>query len=334
MNSTNVRLSILRGLFRLLGRLSPRLGGAVAERLFFAPPRPRRAPSQRALAGGRRFQVRVGRRRIAAWLWGHGPTVVLLHGWGGRAAQLTSFVTPLLDRGYSVVAFDAPGHGVSGGRLSSAPEFAAALRAVADRVGGAHAVVAHSLGAAAVVLALRRGLSCERLVFLGPAADPPAWIEPFARRLGVSPRIQKQLRTRSERRIGVRWEELAIPPQAADFDLPLLVIHDRDDAEVPWTDGSTIAASWPGARLVTTSGLGHYRLLRDPEAIARAVSFLAEGNPKLCPSCGSGAASGLCAGCVERDLFERDRRWDTLATRWPNDRRQQAHPAEIQAGPL
>jgi pimeloyl-ACP methyl ester carboxylesterase len=163
-----------------------------------------------------------------------------------------------------------------------------------------------------VVLALRRGLRCERLVFLGPAADPPAWIEPFARRLGITPRIQEDLRTRSERRIGVRWDELAIPPQAAAFDLPLLVIHDRDDAEVPWTDGSTIAAAWPGARLVSTSGLGHYRLLRDPATVAEAIAFVAEGGAGLCPSCGSRSSNGLCGACIERELFDRSRRWEAV----------------------
>jgi pimeloyl-ACP methyl ester carboxylesterase len=314
MNSTNVRIAILRLVLKGLDRISPLLGGAVAERIFFTPPRPRRAQSERALSGGRRFEVRVERRRIAAWRWGSGPAVILLHGWGGRAAQLTSFVSPLVERGFSVVAFDAPAHGVSGGTVCSAPEFAAALRAVVDRVGGAHAIVAHSLGAAAVVLAIRHGLDCERLVFLGPAADPPAWIEPFARRLGITPRVLAAMQERSERRIGVRWDELAIPRQAAGVRLPLLVIHDRDDAEVPWTDGSTIAASWPGARLVTTSGLGHYRLLRDPQTVGETVSFVAEGSPELCTCCGSPAAGCFCGTGIERELFDRTRRWQTLGS--------------------
>jgi len=30
---------------------------------------------------------------------------------------------------------------------------------------------------------------------------------------------------------------LAVPP-------PLLVVHDRDDREVPWEDGAAIAAAW------------------------------------------------------------------------------------------
>jgi pimeloyl-ACP methyl ester carboxylesterase len=266
----------------------------------------------RVLPTGRRFSVRADGRRVAAWRWGEGPAVILVHGWGGRAAQLTSFVPPLVGRGFSVVAFDAPGHGESGGSLSSAPEFARALEAVTDRIGGAHAVVAHSLGAAAVVLALRRGLRCERMVFFGPAADPPAWIAPFARRLGLSERVLKTMRERSERRIGLSWSEIAIPPRAGSFDTPLLVFHDRDDAEVPWTDGAAIAGAWPGARLVTTTGLGHRHLLRDPEVVAQAVSFMADGSPEVCPSCASVASSRLCGACLDRELFDRGSRWAAL----------------------
>ena len=49
---------------------------------------------------------------------------------------------------------------------------------------------------------------------------------------------------------------------------------DRDDDEVAWTDGAAIAEAWPGARLVTTTGLGHRRILRDAQVVSQAVSFV------------------------------------------------------------
>lgn len=77
-----------------------------------------------------------------------------------------------------------------------------------------------------------------------------------------------------ERTIGFRFEELHIPRVVAGFDLPLRVVHDRDDRELPWGEGSSIASAWPGAELITTRGLGHYRILHDPEVIRGAVEFL------------------------------------------------------------
>src|SRR5262245_16541651 len=201
--STNVRLPAWTRLaVGLLVRRAPSLAAALAERLFFTPPRPRPSRGFPVLARGRRFEVPAAGQTVAAWRWGRGPTVVLVHGWGGRAAQLTSFVPPLVERGFSVVAFDAPGHGESGRGLSSAPEFARALCAVLGN-DSVHGVVAHSLGAAAAVLALGDGLAAERVVFLGPVADPPAWVPPFAAALGLSPAATDLLRERSERRLGL-----------------------------------------------------------------------------------------------------------------------------------
>jgi pimeloyl-ACP methyl ester carboxylesterase len=312
---TNVRFSLGRAAFAAASRLAPSAAAVVAERLFFSPGRPRRSRGEEALSSGEPLVLRVEGRHVAAWRWGDGPTVVLLHGWGGRAAQLTSFVGPLVDRGFSVLALDAPGHGRSRRGLSSAPQFARALRAAAHAVGGVSAVVAHSLGAAATALAIGDGLAVDRVVFLAPPANPAAWVAPFAARLGIPPHVVTRMRRRSERRLGLRWADLDVPRLAADRTVPLLVIHDREDAEVPLRDGAAIASAWPGARLFETSGLGHKRLLRDPRVVTRTVDFLAAGAGTRCSTCGRLATPARpCERCrLEGELFDRERRWSAAA---------------------
>ena len=114
---------------------------------------------------------------------------------------------------------------------------------------------------------------------------------------------------RSEKRIGRRWQELCIPTLAGGAEAPLLVVHDRDDADVPFADAEAIVAAWPEATLVETQGLGHNGVLRDPDTIARAVEFLAEGLT-LC-ACGQPVAEGReCATCqVQHELYDRELRW-------------------------
>ena len=82
------------------------------------------------------------------------------------------------------------------------------------------------------------------------------------------------MRGRLERRLGFSWKDLNIPAFAPEMRVPLLVIHDRDDREVGWNDGAAIARSWPGAELVTTTGLGHHRIVSDPAVIRQVVTFL------------------------------------------------------------
>ena len=269
------RLWPLRAAFAVLGRVAPALAATLALDLFFTargPRRPRRASA--VLAAGRRFTVDVDGLRVAAWSWGEGPAVYLVHGWAGTGGQLTAFVPPLLAAGFRVVTFDAPGHGASEGRRTSILHFAAALRQLVAHEGEAHAVIAHSLGAAAAVRAIAKGLEVGRAVFVGPTGGPRDWAEQFRRQLGVPLHVMASMRARSERWLGASWDEFDIPALAREQKTPLLIVHDRDDAEVPYRDGVAIAAAWPGARLVTTTGLGHRRILRDEQVVRDAVAFV------------------------------------------------------------
>jgi pimeloyl-ACP methyl ester carboxylesterase len=258
-----------------LSPIAPVATAELAVALFRRPPRHQASESEReALDKGERTDLSLDGRPLAIWRWGKGPAVLLVHGWGSRGSRLASFVTPLTDSGFSVIAFDAPGHGASAGRLSSLPQFISAIQAVARHVGGVEAIVAHSMGGAATTLAIERGLRAGRAVFLAPAADPAGYSERFAATVGLSPAVLARMRRSIERRFGEKWENFDVLSAARTMTAPLLVFHDRDDADVAWTDGAAIASAWPGAELVSTTGLGHRRIVHDPAVVSRAVAFL------------------------------------------------------------
>ncbi len=269
-------LRFTRAAFGAVQRASPGLAARWAERLFCSPPR--RAISERMatwLGGGRRFDLAVGGRRVAAWSWGaRGPGVLLVHGWGSRGARFVDLGGALLASGFRVVTFDAPGHGASSGRLSSGPEFARATLAVATAVGPVSAVVGHSLGGFAAALAIERGLAARRAVFIAPSANTNTYTAQFASLLGVQDPVMASMRERLARRLDFEWRRMDVPRFAPAMQTPLLVIHDRDDREVRWDDGAAIVAAWPGAELVTTTGLGHHRIVSDTAVVQQILAFL------------------------------------------------------------
>lgn len=274
--STNVRIqkgapSWLRAGFASASRVAPSLTATVAAELF------RTTRRSSARAGERDVLEDAVGSRIAGmqlWSWGDGPTVLLVHGWNGRATQLGSLVSPLVARGYRVVAFDARGHGDSDGKQSSLPEFANCIRQVVEELGGVYAIVAHSLGGAATTYALAYGLRVERVVFISPPADPREFLRIFGAAIGINGDVRARVQRLVERRLGVPMEEMLAHGIAPKMRIPLLVIHDADDKEVPVGVGRGIAQHWPGAELLITNGLGHQRILRDPSVTDAAVSFI------------------------------------------------------------
>lgn len=281
MSRAPARVLALRAVFTTVGSVAPGIAARWAESIFCTPPRhePRTA-DEAFLAQGRRFTVRSEGQRLSAWEWGHGPTVALVHGWGSRAGRFSVMAAALADAGFRVVAYDGPAHGASTGRFASLPEFARALRAVAEEVGPVHGVVGHSLGGAAVTLALRDGLAADRVVLLAAPSDVVRFSTAFADYLRLTPVTRTAMRSNLETRLRMRWDELHVPTIAGSLQYPALVVHDRGDADVPYRQGVEIAEAWPGARLVSTEGLGHRALLRDPEVVRQVVDFLSEARPR------------------------------------------------------
>ena len=272
----------IRAAFRVLDRTAPGLAARWAERIWFTLPRAGTHPPRRSVppVPGQPFTVHVDGRRVVGETWGTGPAVYLMHGWGGHSGQLAAFVAPLVAGGHRVVAFDAPSHGRSapgayGPRSSSIPEFASALSTVVAAHGPAHAVIAHSMGATATAVALCDGLRAERVVLLAPMAGAASYARQFAMVLGLGDRTFRRLIARVERRVGAPMHHFDVPELGRAVAMPpTLVVHDRYDVSTPVSDGAAIAAAWPGARLRVTSGLGHRRLLRDPDVVADVVRFV------------------------------------------------------------
>lgn len=269
----------LRRVFSTLSSVAPGVASWAAERMWFTPPRPPVSETARAaLAKGTVLPIAVDGRRVAAWKFGEGRAIVLMHGWGGHSGQLLPFIEPLVGAGFCVVAFDALAHGASaasraGVRLSTFYDFAAGLAAIQDQVGPLQGLVAHSGGAIAAGIALRRRLEVERLVLLAPMTRPRNYAALFSSALALDSKVNDAWQARALKRINASWEDLDLT-LLAGARRPALIVHDREDREVPFADGEALALAWPGATLYPVLGLGHRRILRDAEVISRSVAYL------------------------------------------------------------
>ncbi|WP_255322803.1 alpha/beta fold hydrolase [Lysobacter sp. K5869] len=280
--STTVRhLAQLYGLrigFAVGGWLAPDATMRRAADLFCTPFASSR---RRALAAptleAREERLQVDGHAIACYVWGdpqRQPYVLFAHGWSSHGTRVAKWLPALRAAGYAVVAFDQLGHGRSEGRLATLPDFTRHLHAVGAHYGPAAVAIGHSLGGAATLLAMARGLRAERAVLIAPAADPVAAVKRFARFLWVGEDLCRRMFAYFEARIGISFDSQQAHRNAPNIAKPALIVHDLGDREVPWAEGERYARYWPDSRLLTTQGLGHNRIADDTAVIAEVLRFL------------------------------------------------------------
>ncbi|MEO8315291.1 MAG: alpha/beta fold hydrolase [Pseudomonadota bacterium] len=264
--------------------MSPRLAARVAFWLFLRPPRRELAQTDAAfVATARLHLIPVNADRVQVYEWGSGTrTVLIVHGWGSRASRFAPLAAALAARGWRVLAFDAPGHGLSRGRSSSLPQFMAALDAVATGFGPVQALIGHSLGALAIVCARAARSpawfgSLRKIVLISPPSGAPFLIESFHRMFSIGTATAHHVLGAFGRRFGTGPGFFVATPDVALQKLPLLVVHDRSDDIVPFGHGEKLLPALADAKLLATAGLGHSALTRDPATIIAMAEFLDEG---------------------------------------------------------
>lgn len=273
-------LPLIRLGFRVMGPLFPGLAARIAYRFFTTPrQRARHKKSEPILEQARIFEFLAGRRMLKGYEWGEGDRVVLLvHGWESRGTALRTFVAPLLAAGYRVVAFDGPAHGDSRGRATTMPEFAGAVRAIMNQFGQIEHIITHSFGGPSTMFALRHldpDRHIKRLVMIAAPNRAQAVFNRATSMLGVRGKAKARFRQMLERSAGLPLHAAdvsgTLPPPTID---DVLLVHDREDAIVPFDDALETAHNWPDVHLLATRGYGHYRLMKNPDLIRYVADFL------------------------------------------------------------
>lgn len=270
----------VRRAYAWLCRWAPAVAAHLAYRQLATPPRAPLGKWPLAVREQVRLRrVACGAGELVVYEWGQGPAVLLVHGWGSNAMHMGRLVAPLLAQGLKVVAFDAPAHGCSSGRTTDMVAFAGAVATVARHTGPLHAVIGHSFGAAMAMFAVRDwGIDARRLVLVSAFNHCNWFVEMFAQHAGLTPEVLRRVRELFVQRYSGRfdWGRMSVLEMARQAQRPALLVHDENDQEIPFAHGLSIAAVLPAAQFKATHGLGHHRVVRNPEVIRRIVAFLAE----------------------------------------------------------
>lgn len=211
-----------------------------------------------------------------------GRTVLLVHGWTSEAAFMAAFTEPLRQKGHRVVVFDFPAHGHSPGRSANLMDCARATAAVAERLGTVDTVIAHSIGALAVLLVAEGGtpidrpFSFGRLALIGAPNRMRDVALSYGRHLGLGSAAQSAFHRHLERVARRPLADFTATHLLEQVAAPVLLVHSRDDDHVPVRHAEEIKSAHPSVRLHLFDGLGHARVLYAPPIVRLVRDFASE----------------------------------------------------------
>ncbi len=278
--TNKLKLLLTKFSFQWLSRLAPEYFAKKALRIFLTPQlkaRPeweqellKRIPPPQRFIAKNQFQ-------FDTWVIGEAqnPTVLCIHGWAGRGAQFGQFVEPLLQKGFRVVFFDAPGHLENGPNgLTHMRAFAESALELDTHFGPFEAVMGHSLGGAAAATAYTLGLRTKRLILIAAPADINRIFKFFFRGIGLSTKsaekFEKQIRTLT----GLDERAVSVKNLGDIIKIPVLLVHDPKDSQLFFDHSEMALAALSDAELFPVPGAGHYRILKTPAVIEKVVELL------------------------------------------------------------
>ena len=210
--------------------------------------------------------------QLAVRAWGEGQPVLLVHGWAGDQSDMFSYVPILTASGFRVVTMDLPAHGESSGDCASIEQLADGILTVGRYFDRLKAIIGHSVGSAALSMAITKGLVVDKAVLLAPPESYENFARYFAMTKGLNPDQVEEM-IGHLRAAGVRVN-ITTSELVATFDLPGLIVHSSDDQIISAKTSQIISQKWTNSIFLPVHELGHRGVLRDQNVISTVCDFI------------------------------------------------------------
>lgn len=270
--------SYIKNTSKVLVAVNKKIAAAFALKLFETPIKyklPKREQKMFEVSHKSKLLLPDCKKEILVYENKFGPKKVLLvHGWNGRGTQLVSIAKMFKEHNYTIVSFDAPGHGKSPKNTTNMKDFIEAIRVLSKKYDGFDVIVGHSLGGMSIMNSLASGIVTEKAVIIGSGNKTADITTDFLQSIGMDKKISPLLIRLFEHKYQDTMSNYDVAPKAKKVTLPVLVIHDKNDIDVPYSAAETICENLPDGTLMLTEGLGHRKILGDEHVIKTIEDFV------------------------------------------------------------
>ena len=196
---------------------------------------------------------------VQSYRWANmGETILVVHGWESNTHRWKRIIEKLHQQGYNVVAFDAPAHGYSSGKILSVPFYTQCLQKMVELYRPDH-IMGHSVGGMTTLYHqyVYPDQEINKLIILAPPSDLERIMGQFQGILRLSSKFMKALDDFFKNKYGFYFEEFSVSKFATSVDKKGLLIHDKYDDIAPYNEAVAISQSWKGSQFITTENYGH-----------------------------------------------------------------------------
>lgn len=278
---TLLRPHVARSLGLYLNILAIFSRGLAARKAFFIFTRVRKgrvAPNQKDYLEAARHSVEeVAGHQIQTYQWpGHGPRVLLIHGWESNTFRWRNLIGFLREAGFHIIAFDAPAHGYSSGSFLHVPLYTQCVEHMVQTFEPRH-IIGHSVGGMTALYHAHRHPNerVEKIVTIGSPSEFYEIMEEYQRILKFNNRVMRALDDFIYREFGFHVHEFSTSRFAAGNPKKGLLLHDRHDVITPFHASQKVHNAWEDSVLIPTEGLGHS--MHQESVNRQIVAFLQAG---------------------------------------------------------
>ncbi|SEP57786.1 alpha/beta hydrolase family protein [Flavobacterium urocaniciphilum] len=279
--STNIddrvpKFIVLTG--RFLYFISPFLAERFARKLFITPIKhkiPKREFHMEEESVQTKLFVPSINKEIVVYSYGNSDKKILLvHGWSGRGTQLVKIADAFKEKGFSTISFDAPAHGKSGTKTTLMLEFIESILEVEKLYGPFEFAIGHSLGGMSILNAVKKGLQVQKAVVIGSGNSVVNIVNTFVEKIGLPNKVAVIMKNNFEKKYQFDMESFSAYVAAKDVKIPVLVVHDNDDDDIPVSEAYHLADNLINKEIMITNKLGHRKILGDSGVINKIIEFL------------------------------------------------------------
>lgn len=213
---------------------------------------------------------------IQTYIWKGDETVIfLIHGWESNSGRWKKALPFLLESGNTIIAIDAPAHGLSGGIDFNVPKYAEFINHVAQKY-NPQILIGHSIGGKACLYyqSLYQNPSIQKMVILGAPSDFKVILKNYIALLSLNSIIYKGLKNYYLENYNLNITEFSGKIFSSNISTKGLIAHDIDDKIVAFSEGEKNAIAWKDSIFISTKGIGHS--MNDTDLYQKIVTFLVE----------------------------------------------------------